>query len=63
MFSIKEIVNGILDKRISVLPVSINGDQPLLYKGETFFDNSDGRCFSLFLFFDKYMHWSTSVLI
>lgn len=63
VFSIKEIVNGILDKRISVLPVSINGDQPLLYKGETFFDNSDGRCFSLFLFFDKYMHWSTSVLI
>ncbi|EFO64238.1 Hypothetical protein GLP15_2040 [Giardia lamblia P15] len=63
VFSIKEIVNGILDKRVSVPPVNINGDQPLLYKGETYFDNSDGRCFSLFLFFDKYMHWSTSVFI
>lgn len=63
VFSIKEIVKDILDRRASVPPVSINGDRPLLYKGETYFDNSDGRCFSLFLFFDKYMRWGTSILL
>ena len=63
VFSIKGIAQGISEEKISILPININGDQPLLYKGETYFDNSDGRCFSLFLFFDKYMRWSTSILI